>query len=338
MALSPLMRRRFERLRGNKRAYWSLWVFAGIFALATCAELFCYHKPFLVFCEGRFYFPYVVTYSDETFGGSLVTEADYKDPETQTFIRDKGGWMLWPLVHYRHDTVNLERQAPAPPSAENWLGTDSSGRDVLARLLYGLRVSLLFGLGLMCFTVLLGVSAGSLQGFFGGTLDLLMQRFVELWSGLPVLFLLIILSGFIRPTLWWLLGIMLLFSWMGLASLVRAEFLRVRQHDYVRAAQVLGVPSSRIMLRHMLPNAMVATLTYLPFLLNHSIATLTSLDFLGFGLPPGSASLGDLLQQGKNNLHAPWLGLSAFFSMVLVLMLITFVGEGLRDAFDPRQQ
>lgn len=338
MAFSPLTLRRFQQFCANKRAFYSLWIFLGLFCLALCSEIVCYHKPFLVFCEGRFYFPYFVTYSDQTFGGTLPTEADYKDPYTQNYIREHKGWMVWPPVSYHYDTVNLERKAPAPPSAENWFGTDSSGRDVFTRLLYGLRLSLLFGLGLMCSSVLLGVSAGALQGFFGGTLDLFMQRFVELWAGLPVLFLLIVLSGFIRPTLWWLLGLMLLFSWMGLASLVRAEFLRARQYDYVRAAQVLGVPSLRIMLRHMLPNAMVATFTYLPFLLNHSIAMLTSLDFLGFGLPPGSPSLGDLLQQGKNNLYAPWLGLSAFFSMTTVLMLITFVGEGLRDAFDPRHR
>jgi microcin C transport system permease protein len=306
--------------------------------MTLCAEIVCYHKPFFVSCEGRLYFPYFITYSDSDFGGTLPTEVDYKDPYTQDYIISKGGWMVWAPVRYRYDTVNLERSAPSPPSFENPLGTDDQGRDVLARLMYGFRLSLSFGLILMACSALLAIAAGAFQGYFGGGVDLLMQRFIELWSGLPVLFLLIVLSSFVRPTLWWLLGIMLLFSWMGLSSIVRAEFLKVRQYDYVKAAQVLGVPSFRIIVRHMLPNAMVATLTYLPFLLNHSIAMLTSLDFLGLGLPPGSPSLGELLQQGKNNLHAPWLGISAFLSISMVLMLITFIGEGLRNAFDPRSE
>jgi len=338
MAFSPLTQRRLKNFASNKRAFYSLWLFGLIALLSFGAELLCYDKPYLVFCQDRLYVPYFQTYADQTFGGTLETQADYKDPYTQDYIHQQGGWMFWPPIRYSSNTVNLERPAPAPPSVENWLGTDSSGRDVLARVLYGCRSSLVFGVGLVVFTVILGVGMGALQGFFGGSVDLLVQRFVEIWSGLPVLFLLIVLSGFIRPALWWLLGISLLFSWMGLSSLVRAEFLRVRQLDYVRAAQVLGVPSRRIMLRHMLPNAMVATLTKLPFLLNHAIATLASLDFLGFGLPPGSPSLGELLQQGKNNLHAPWLGFSGFFAMLLILMFVTFVGEGLRDAFDPRQR
>ncbi len=338
MAFSPLTQRRIDQFRGNKRAYYSLWVLAFLFVLSLFSEFFCYHKPFLVVYEGRAYTPFFQVYPDLTFGGTFETEADYKDPDILSAIQQKGGWMLWPPVRYSSQTVNLEKMAPAPPSMENWLGTDDLGRDVFARLLYSIRLSLLFGFSLMFFSVILGVSAGAVQGYFGGLVDLLMQRWVELWSGLPVLFLLIVLSGFVRPTVFWLLGIMLFFSWMGLSSLVRVEFLRVRQYDYVRAAQVLGVPPLRLMVRHMLPNAMVATLTFLPFLLNHSIATLTTLDFLGFGLPIGSPSLGDLLRQGKNNLNAPWLGLSAFFSIASILMLITFIGEGLRDAFDPKQQ
>ena len=335
---SPLIQRRLTAFRANKRAYVSLWVFGLITLLSFGAELVCYDKPYVVSCHNRLYFPYFQTYDDQTFGGTLETEADYKDPYTQEYVESQGGWMLWPPVRYGSNTVNLDRPAPAPPSAENWLGTDSLGRDVLARVLYGCRTSLIFGLGLVVATVILGVILGGLQGFFAGSLDLFMQRFVEIWSGLPVLFLLIILSGLVQPALWWLLGISLLFSWMGLSSVVRAEFLRARQLDYVKAARVLGVPSRRLMIRHILPNGMVATLTKIPFLLNYAIGTLVSLDFLGFGLPPGSPSLGELLQQGKNNLHAPWLGFSGFFAMLLILMVVTFVGEGLRDAFDPRQQ
>jgi len=337
MSLSPITQRRLHKFKQNKRAYYSLWILGFIFMVALCAELFCNSEPYLVVCDGEVYVPFMKTYSDKTFGGGLETPADYKDPYTQSYIQKKGGWILWPPVRYGASTVNLEKTAPSPPSGENWLGTDDLGRDVFARLLYGFRLSMVFGFGLMFLSVILGISAGAVQGYFGGLVDLLMQRWIELWSGLPVLFLLIVLSGFVRPTFFWLLGIMLLFSWMRLASLVRAEFLRVRSYDYVRAAQVLGVPAWRIMVRHMLPNAMVATFTFLPFLLNHSISTLTTLDFLGFGMPAGSPSLGELTRQAKNNLHAPWLALASFFSIATVLMLITFLGEGLRDAFDPRR-
>jgi microcin C transport system permease protein len=247
--------------------------------------------------------------------------------------------MLWPPVPYHYDTFirDLPSPAPSPPTADNWLGTDDAGRDVVARLIYGFRISVLFGLTLTLASSVVGIAAGAVQGYFGGWIDLGFQRFIEVWSGLPVLYLLIILASVVTPNFWWLLGIMLLFSWMGLVGVVRAEFLRARNFEYVRAARALGVGNTTIMLRHLLPNAMVATLTFLPFILNGSITTLTSLDFLGFGLPPGSASLGELLAQGKSNLQAPWLGISTFMVLAVMLSLLIFVGEAVRDAFDPRK-
>jgi microcin C transport system permease protein len=266
------------------------------------------------------------------------TETVYRDPVVTKLIEARG-WMLWPLIRFSHDTINydLPAPAPAPPSPVNWLGTDDQGRDLLARLIYGFRVSVLFGLTLTLASSVIGVAAGALQGYFGGLVDLLCQRAIEIWSGLPVLYLLIILASVVEPTFWWLLGLMLLFSWMALVGVVRAEFLRARNFDYVRAARALGVRSPVIIVRHVLPNAMVATLTFLPFILNGSITTLTSLDFLGFGLPPGSASLGEILAQGKANLQAPWLGLTGFFVLAVMLSLLVFIGEAVRDAFDPRK-
>jgi microcin C transport system permease protein len=338
MALSPLTRRRLAGFRANRRGYWSLWIFLALFGITLVAELVANDRPLLVRYEGRFYVPVLVAYPETTFGGQFPTEAVYRDPYVRRLITERG-WMVWPPVPYRHDTINYELAvpAPAPPSRENWLGTDDQARDLLARLIYGFRVSVLFGLVLTLASSVIGVIAGAVQGYFGGWVDLFFQRFIEVWSGLPVLYLLIILASLVEPNFWWLLGLMLLFSWMALVSVVRAEFLRARNFDYVRAARALGVRSPVIMVRHVLPNAMVATLTFLPFVLNGSITTLTSLDFLGFGLPPGSASLGEVLAQGKANLQAPWLGVTSFFVIALLLSLLVFIGEAVRDAFDPRK-
>jgi microcin C transport system permease protein len=289
--------------------------------------------------EGHWYTPAWQLYPETTFGGDFETEADYRDPYLEALIAAKGGWMLWPLVRYSYQTINYELPvpAPAPPSAENWLGTDDQGRDVVARLIYGFRLSVLFGLILTLASSVIGIAAGAVQGFFGGWTDLIAQRFIEIWSGLPVLFLLIIMASIVQPSFWWLLGLMLLFSWTTLVGVVRAEFLRGRNLDYVRAARALGASNTSIMFRHVLPNAMVATLTFMPFILSGSITTLTSLDFLGLGLPPGSASLGELLAQGKANLQAPWLGITAFLVLAVMLSLLVFIGEAARDAFDPRK-
>jgi microcin C transport system permease protein len=277
-------------------------------------------------------------YPETAFGGVLPTEAAYRDRLVRRLIEGRG-WMLWPPVPYRYDTIDwgLGRPAPAPPSSRHWLGTDDVGRDLLARLIYGFRISVLFGLALTLGASVIGVAAGAVQGYFGGWVDLLFQRGIEVWSGLPVLYLLIILASIVTPSFGWLLGLMLLFSWTALVGVVRAEFLRARNLDYVRAARALGVDDRVIMVRHVLPNAMVATLTFLPFILSGSITTLTSLDFLGFGLPPGSASLGEILAQGKANLQAPWLGLAGFLVLAVMLSLLVFVGEAVRDAFDPRR-
>src|SRR5690554_3536543 len=278
------------------------------------------------------------TYPETEFGGFLPTETSFRDPFIIEEI-ESNGWIIWPPIRYHYDTINYDLQvpAPAPPSGENLLGTDDQGRDVLARLIYGFRISVLFGLVLTIASSIVGVIVGALQGFYGGKVDLLGQRFIEVWSGLPVLYLLIILSSFVQPNFWWLLGIMLLFSWMALVDVVRAEFLRGRNLEYVRAARALGAGNGTIMFRHILPNAMVATLTFFPFILTGGVITLTSLDFLGFGLPPGSPSLGELIAQGKANLQAPWLGITAFVVLSVMLSLLVFIGEALRDAFDPRK-
>ena len=336
--LSPLTRRRLALFRANRRGFWSLWIFVALFGASLFAELIANDHPILVRYDGRFYFPVFAEYPEQTFGGEFPTEADYRDPVVRQHI-DAKGWMIWPLIPFGDQTINydLPSPAPSPPDAVDWLGTDDQGRDVLARLIYGFRISVLFGLTLTLASAVIGVAAGAIQGYYGGLLDISMQRFLEIWSGLPVLYLLIILSSIVEPNFWWLLGIMLLFSWMSLVDLVRAEFLRARNFDYVRAARALGVGDLVIIWRHVLPNAMVATLTFLPFILNGSITTLTSLDFLGFGLPPGSPSLGELLAQGKNNLQAPWLGLTAFCVLAVMLSLLIFIGEAVRDAFDPRK-
>jgi len=335
--VTPLTRRRIENFRANRRAYWSLWIFLVLFVLSLFAEFIANNRPLLIHYDGSFYVPILHNYSERTFGGFLPSEADYSDPQVVSLIREKG-WIVWPIIPYSYSTItNAPGPYPAAPSGSDWLGTDDQGRDVLARLIYGFRISVLFGLALTIASSAIGVAAGAVQGFFGGVVDLGMQRFIEIWSGLPVLYLLIILATFVQPDFWWLLGLMLLFSWTSLVDVVRAEFLRARNFDYVRAARALGVGDGMIMFRHVLPNAMVATITFMPFLLNGSITTLTSLDFLGFGLPAGSPSLGELLAQGKNNLQAPWLGITAFVVLSLMLSLLTFVGEGVRDAFDPRK-
>ncbi len=338
MRLSPLARRRLHNFRANRRGFWSLWLFLALFAASVFAEAVANDRPLLVRYDGAFYFPLLRAYPETMFDGVLPTETVYRDPFVRASIGAKG-WMVWPPIPFRYDTINYDLRvpAPAPPSPVNWLGTDDQGRDVLARLIYGFRTSVLFGLILTLLSSVIGIAAGGVQGYFGGKTDLFFQRFIEIWSGLPVLYLLIILASIVEPNFWWLLGLMLLFSWMSLVGVVRAEFLRARNFDYVRAARALGVSNAVIMRRHVLPNAMVATLTFMPFILNGSITTLTSLDFLGFGLPPGTASLGEILAQGKANLHAPWIGLAGFFVLAVMLSLLIFIGEAVRDAFDPRK-
>lgn len=338
MQLSPLNIRRLSQFKKNKRGYFSLWIFLVLFIASLFAEFIANDKPLIVKFQGSYYFPIVKQYSEKTFGGEFETEANYKDPYVKELIQ-KQGWMVWPLIPYSYNTVNydLTSPAPTPPSKENWLGTDDQGRDLTARLIYGFRISILFGLILTVLSSFIGITAGAIQGYFGGLVDLILQRFIEIWSGMPILYLLIILSSLVQPSFGWLLLIMLLFKWLSLVSVVRAEFLRARNFDYVRAARALGLSSYRIIYRHVLPNAMVATLTFLPFILNGSIATLTSLDFLGFGLPLGSPSLGEMLTQGKNNLHAPWLGITVFLTLSIMLTLLIFIGEAIRDAFDPRK-
>ena len=337
--ISPINARRWQNFKANKRGYWSLWIFLVLFIISLFAEFIANDKPFLVKYDGGYYMPIFVTYPETTFGGEFATEADYRDPYVQEKIANKGGWMVWPLIRYSYRTINLNLPvpAPAPPSTENWLGTDDQGRDVLARVIYGFRISVLFGLTLTVLSSVIGVAAGAVQGYFGGWTDLLFQRFIDIWTSVPTLYLLIIISAVIEPNFWILLTIMLAFSWTSLVGVVRAEFLRGRNFEYVTAARALGLSNTRIMFKHLLPNAMVATLTFMPFILNGSITTLTSLDFLGFGLPPGSPSLGELLAQGKANLQAPWLGLTAFFVIAIMLSLLIFIGEAVRDAFDPRK-
>ena len=336
--LSPLNRRRLANFKANRRGFWSLWIFLFLFVSSLLAEGIANDRPILVSYDGELYAPIVFDYPETVFGGFLETPTEYSDPEVQEMIQEQG-WIVWPPIRFSYDTVNygLTEPAPSAPNAANILGTDDQGRDVAARLIYGFRVSVLFGLTLTIVSSVIGVAAGAVQGYFGGLTDLLFQRFIEIWSGLPMLFLLIILASIVEPNFWWLLGIMLMFSWMGLVGVVRAEFLKTRNFDYVRAARALGVGNATIMRRHILPNAMVATITFLPFITSGSITLLTALDFLGFGLPPGSASLGELLNQGKANLHAPWLGITAFLVISVMLTLLVFVGEAVRDAFDPRK-
>ncbi|HIA82981.1 MAG TPA: ABC transporter permease [Rhodospirillales bacterium] len=336
--ISPINRRRLDNFRANRRGYWSLWIFLFLFLISIFAEFLANDKPIFIQYDGHFFFPILVSYPETIFGGDFETEAEYSDPEVQNLIGKKG-WSIWPLIPYSYDTViwDLPTPAPSPPTTQNWLGTDDQGRDVVARLIYGFRISILFGLLLTLLSSVIGVAAGAWQGYFGGWTDLIFQRFIEIWGSMPQLFILIILAGLFVPSFWFLLGILLLFSWIGLVGVVRAEFLRGRNFTYVLAARALGVSNTKIIFKHILPNAMVATITFLPFILSGSITSLTALDFLGLGLPPGSASLGELLNQGKANLHAPWLGISTFLILAAMLSLLIFIGEGVRDAFDPRK-
>ena len=361
-ALSPLNRRRWENFKRNRRGYWAMWLFLVLFFVSLFAEFIANDKPFLILMNGRAYFPAVVTYPETTFGGDFETAADYRDPFLQELIAKKGGTVIWPPIRYRYDSHNLDlpTPAPSPPTWKlteeqckpvvdkknlsscrdleyNWLGTDDQGRDVVARLIYGFRISVLFGLILTIISSVIGVTAGAVQGYFGGWTDLLFQRVIEIWTSVPSLYLLLIISSVLVPGFFVLLGILLLFSWVSLVGLVRAEFLRGRNFEYIQAARALGVSNATIMFRHLLPNAMVATMTFLPFILSSSVMTLTALDFLGFGLPPGSPSLGELLSQGKTNIQAPWLGLAGFFSVATMLSLLIFIGVAVRDAFDPRK-
>jgi len=360
LKLSPINRRRLNNFKANKRGWWSLWLFLALFLLSLFAEFIANDRPLVVRYKDEWLFPVAVNYPEEKFGGFLAT-TDYRDPVIAKEIA-ANGFAIWPPIRYSYRTHNLDLPVPAPapptwmlsdaqcrPIAErnggatcrdlewNWLGTDDQGRDVVARLIYGFRISVLFGLILCAFSSVIGIAAGAIQGYFGGWTDLIFQRLIEIWTSIPALYLLIIVAAIITPSFFVLLGILLLFSWVALVGVVRAEFLRARNFEYVRAARALGLSNRTIMTRHLLPNAMVATLTFLPFILNGSITTLTSLDFLGFGLPPGSPSLGELLAQGKANLQAPWLGLSGFIVIALMLSLLIFIGEAVRDAFDPRK-
>lgn len=327
---------RFSIFCANKRGFWSLIILSLLFFLSLFAEFVANDKPIILKYHNEYYFPVWRFYPETTFGGDFQTETDYRDEHIAKKINNDG-WMVWPPIRYSYKTINYSAiPAPSPPTHENLFGTDDQGRDVLARLIYGFRVSMLFGMALTVISSAIGITAGAIQGYFGGLTDLLFQRFIEIWSGLPELYLLIILASIVEPNIWWLLALMVLFSWVLLVSVVRAEFLRARNFDYVRAARALGVGEKRIIMRHILPNAMVSTLTFLPFIMNGSITTLTSLDFLGFGLPPGSASLGELLAQGKTNPQCHWLGLTGFLTLAMMLSLLVFIGEAVRNSFDSR--
>lgn len=336
--MSPIMQARIQRFKQNRLGYFCFIVFSILLTLSLAAEFIANDKPLILKYEQRYYFPVLKDYPETEFGGVFETTADYKDPVVQQLIEDKG-WAVWPLIPFSYQTPNLEllEPVPSPPSAQNWLGTDDQARDVLARLIYGLRVSLLFGMALTLFSAMIGIMVGAVQGYYGGWIDLLGQRLLEVWGGLPTLFLVMILVSLFSPSVYWLFLIMLLFGWPALVGLVRAEFLRARNLDYVRAARSLGVGDVRIMFRHILPNAMSSGLSQLPLMLTANITALTALDFLGYGLPPDAASLGEILLQGKNNLDAPWLALAGFFSLAIVLSLLIYIGEAARDAFDPRR-
>jgi microcin C transport system permease protein len=329
---------RWIRFSRNRRGFISLWIFLAIFAVSLAADFIANDVPLVVWYSGRPYFPVFESFSEKEYGGEFETAADYRDPHVQQLIQAHG-WTVWPPIRFSYRTINydLPSPAPSPPTVQNLLGTDENGRDILATILYGLRISILFGFSLTILSSALGIVAGAIQGYYGGRVDILGQRFIEVWSSMPTLFVLIILASIVRPSFWWLLAINLLFGWMGLVGLVRAEFLRARNLEYVLAARALGMKDRRIMFLHMLPNAMVASLTYLPFILAGSIFTLTTLDYLGYGLPIGSPSLGDLLSEGKGNLQAPWVGLAGFGASAAPLILLVFIGEAVRDAFDPRR-
>jgi microcin C transport system permease protein len=361
-SLTPINRRRLENFRRNRRGFWSFWIFLFLFGATLLGEFIANERPLVVSYKGEILFPVVVNFPESKFGGFLAT-TDYRDPYIQDEILKSGGWMIWPPIRYSDQTHNLALPTPAPsppwwtmslekrcdrypqktadPNCTfgnwNWLGTDDQARDVVARLIYGFRISVAFGLTLALVSSVIGVLAGAVQGYFGGWVDLGFQRFLEIWGSLPSLYILLIISSVIAPSFFVLLGIMLLFSWTALVGVVRAEFLRGRNFEYINAARALGVGNATIMFRHLLPNAMVATLTFLPFIVSGSVTTLTALDFLGYGLPPGSPSLGEMLNQAKDHVQAPWLGLTAFFVISIMLSLLVFIGEAVRDAFDPRK-
>jgi microcin C transport system permease protein len=337
--MSPIMRIRFERFKQNRLGFACFILFMTLFVISISAEFIANDKPVLVKYDQHYYMPVFKAYPETTFGGVFETEADYRDPVVQQLIDEKG-WAIWPLLRYSYQTPNLDLAVPvpSPPTAQNWLGTDDQGRDVLTRILYGLRISLLFGFALTLFAAFLGIAVGAIQGYYGGWVDLIGQRILEVWGGLPTLFMVIILVSLFTPSVYWLFLIMLIFGWTELVGIVRAEFLRARHLDYVQAARALGVHDLVIIFRHILPNVMSSSLSQLPFMLTANITALTALDFLGYGLPPDAASLGELLLQGKNNLDAPWLALSGFFTLALVLSLLIYIGEATRDAFDPRRQ
>jgi len=336
--VTPLAKRRLANFKKNRRGYYSLWVFLTIFGLSLFAELIANDAPIVFSKGGELYFPAYFAYTEQELGGELETEAEYADPYVRDLI-ESDGWVVWPPIRFSHFSIDWDMSGPAPraPDNDHWLGTDDLGTDIIAKLIYGFRLSVLFGLSLTAVSSLIGVTVGAIQGYFGGLTDLVSQRFVEIWAGLPVLFVLIILASIVEPNVVLLVGILTLFSWMALVGVVRAEFLRARNFDFVRAARALGVKNTTIMRRHVLPNAAVATLTFVPFLLNGSITTLTALDFLNFGLPYGSPSLGHLLRAAKDNLQAPWIGITVFFTLATMLVLLIFVGEAVRDAFDPRR-
>jgi len=338
MIISELNKRRIHNFKANKRGYYSLIIFLTMFILSLLAEFIANDQPVLVKYKNSYYSPIVKTYPETIFGGSFETPANYRDPFISEEIK-KNGWMLWPLIGFSYETINFDLQGshPAPPNAQNWLGTDDRGRDVLARVIYGFRLCVLFGFALAIVSSVVGVSAGVLQGYFGGLIDLVFQRILEIWSSVPTLFLLLILASIIEPTFWILLFFTLLFSWMSLVGVVRAEVLKVRNFDYIMAAKSLGVSEWKIMLRHILPNSLTSTITFLPFIISGAITTLTSLDFLGLGMPSTSPSLGEILSQGKSNLQAPWLGLTGFFVVGSILTLLIFIGEAARDAFSPNK-
>ncbi|MFY9212351.1 MAG: ABC transporter permease [Aestuariivita sp.] len=365
MALSALNQRRWRNFKRNRRAYWSMWIFGVLFGLSLFAEFLAYDKPILVRYQGEFYTPIWNFYPETDFGGDFQTEAVYRDPEVQCLIITGGldlcfddpeayiedaadgvidgevinkGWMIWPLIPYSYDTpVDRPGAAPLPPNGENWLGTDDTKRDVMARVIHGFRLSVAFTLMVTAASTLVGIAAGAVQGYFGGWLDLIFQRFIEIWTATPFLYVIIIMFAILGRSFWLLVFLLIIFSWTALVGVVRAEFLRARNLEYVRAAKALGVSNLTIMFRHMLPNAMVATLTMLPFIVTGTIGTLASLDFLGFGLPSSAPSLGELTLQAKENLQAPWLAFTAFFAFAIMLSLLVFIFEGIRDAFDPRK-
>jgi microcin C transport system permease protein len=336
--MTQLTKERWNRFKANRRGFVSLWIFLGLFIFTLFAEFIANDKPLFVVFKEKYYYPVFFEYTESEFGSDLDIAADYRDPYIANLI-EEDGFIIWPLIHYSYDTINynLPSPAPSPPTWDNPLGTDDKGRDMLAGIIYGFRISVLFGLILTFCSSIIGVFAGAVQGYYGGLVDIITQRLMEVWSGMPTLFILIILASVIEPSFWMLLFIMLIFSWMSLVGVVRAEFLRGRNLEYVIAAKAMGLNDYKIMFRHILPNATIAALTFMPFILGGAITTLTSLDFLGFGLPPGSPSLGSLLAQGKANLQAPWIGISAFIILALMLSLLVFIGEAVRDAFDPRK-